>query len=760
MSKTPVPFAPETLETIQRAFRLATERRHDTVGLEHLLLAITDEPQARRILITCGADVDVLRRQLMDILNKAFTPVPSAHDPQPTLGFDRVLQQAMMHAAVSSAKHVDSGSLLVFLMQEEDSHAAYFLRSQGIERLLLLRVISHGGKNDPAQVPAGGDRSGPPSTNPLEAYAGNLVARAAAGQIDPLIGRVLEVERMIQVLCRRRKNNPLLVGEPGVGKTALAEGLALRIYQGDVPEVLKDAKVFALDLGALIAGTRYRGDFEERVKQVLDALEKEENAILFIDEIHSLVGAGAASGGAMDAGNLLKPALASGALRCIGSTTFNDVKQSFDKDRALSRRFQKIDVLEPSEAETLDILKGLRLHYEAHHGVAFGDDALEAAVSLSARHLKDLHLPDKAIDVLDEAGAAQKLLPESKRAPRIGAAEIEQIVAKMARVPVQTVSSDDKRALASLDGELKKVIFGQDGPIAEVSSAIKLSRSGLRSPDKPIGNFLFAGPTGVGKTELARQLARIMGVEFIRFDMSEYMEKHAVSRLIGAPPGYVGYEEGGLLIDAIRKSPHAVLLLDEIEKAHPDMFSILLQVMDHATLTDSHGRKADFRHVVLIMTTNAGARDLSDRRLGFAEAGKGGSSRGALERTFTPEFRNRLDATVTFSALETPQIERVVDKQIDEVRSMVAAKGVTIELEPVARAWLATKGFDRAFGARPMARLVERVVKKPLSEMLLFGSLSNGGRVRVTVDGDDLRLVVDESTRSSEPAAPHAVQPQ
>jgi ATP-dependent Clp protease ATP-binding subunit ClpA len=542
------------------------------------------------------------------------------------------------------------------------------------------------------------------------------------------------------VLCRRRKNNPLLVGEPGVGKTALAEGLALRIHQGEVPEVLKDAKVFALDLGALIAGTRYRGDFEERVKQVLDALEKETNAILFIDEIHSLVGAGAASGGAMDAGNLLKPALASGVLRCIGSTTFNDVKQSFDKDRALSRRFQKIDVLEPSEAETLEILKGLRLHYEAHHGVAFGDDALEAAVSLSARHLKDLHLPDKAIDVLDEAGAAQKLLPESRRAARIGAAEIEQIVAKMARVPVQTVSSDDKRALASLDGELKKVIFGQDGPIAEVSSAIKLSRSGLRSPDKPIGNFLFAGPTGVGKTELARQLARIMGVEFIRFDMSEYMEKHAVSRLIGAPPGYVGYEEGGLLIDAIRKSPHAVLLLDEIEKAHPDMFSILLQVMDHATLTDSHGRKADFRHVVLIMTTNAGARDLSDRRLGFAETGKGGSSRGALERTFTPEFRNRLDATVNFSALETPQIEQVVDKQIDEVRGMVAAKGVSIELEPAARAWLAAKGFDRAFGARPMARLVERVVKKPLSEMLLFGSLASGGTVRIEVENDDLRL--------------------
>src|SRR5262245_5192049 len=751
MSKPPVPFAPETLETIQRAFRLASDRRHDTVGLEHLLLAITDEPQARRILTTCGADVDMLRRQLMDILNRAFTPVPSAIEPQPTLGFDRVLQQAMMHAAVSSATQVDSGSLLVFLMQEEDSHAAYFLRSQGIERLLLLRVISHGPKGDSVPLPAGGDRGGAPSTNPLEAYATDLVARAAAGQIDPLIGRALEVERMIQVLCRRRKNNPLLVGEPGVGKTALAEGLALRIHQGNVPAVLRDAKVFALDLGALIAGTRYRGDFEERVKQVLDALTKEANAILFIDEIHSLVGAGAASGGAMDAGNLLKPALASGALRCIGSTTFNDVKQSFDRDRALSRRFQKIDILEPSEDEALEILKGLRLHYESHHGVQYEDEALAAAVSLSARHLQDLHLPDKAIDVLDEAGAAQKMLPANERTGRITAAQVEQIVAKMARVPVQAVSSDDKRALGRLDVELKRVIFGQDGPIDEVASAIKLSRSGLRAPDKPIGNFLFAGPTGVGKTELARHLARILGIEFIRFDMSEYMEKHAVSRLIGAPPGYVGYEEGGLLIDAIRKAPHAVLLLDEIEKAHPDMFSILLQVMDHATLTDSHGRKADFRHVVLIMTTNAGARDLSDRRLGFAEVGKGGSSRGALERTFTPEFRNRLDAIVNFAALGTPEIERVVDKQIDEVRGMVASKGVTIELDPDARTWLAAKGFDRAFGARPMARLVERVVKKPLSEMLLFGSLTNGGAVRVTVDGDELKLVATSTANAQAP---------
>jgi ATP-dependent Clp protease ATP-binding subunit ClpA len=506
--------------------------------------------------------------------------------------------------------------------------------------------------------------------------------------------------------------------------------------------VLKDAKVYALDLGSLLAGTRYRGDFEERVKQVLERLGKEPNAILFIDEIHSLVGAGAASGGAMDAGNLLKPALANGSLRCIGSTTFSDVKQSFDRDRALARRFQKIDVLEPSEPETLEILKGLRSHYESHHSVKFTDEALEAAVTLSAKHLKDLHLPDKAIDVLDEAGASQKLLPADRRVAAIGPEQVEQIVAKMARVPVQAVSSDDRLALATLDRELKRVIFGQDSAIDEVASAIKLSRSGLRSADKPIGNFLFAGPTGVGKTELARQLARILGIEFIRYDMSEYMEKHAVSRLIGAPPGYVGYEEGGLLIDAVRKSPHAVLLLDEVEKAHPDMFSILLQVMDHATLTDSHGRKADFRHVILIMTTNAGARDLSDRHLGFREAGQGGSSRGAIERTFTPEFRNRLDATVTFNALGTSEIERVVDKQIDELRVMVGPKGVTLDVDPAARTWLAAKGFDRAFGARPMARLIERVVKKPLSEALLFGSLASGGTVRVVVENDEIRLLL------------------
>ena len=743
MAQPPVPFAPETLETIQRAFRLATERRHDAVSLEHLLRAITDEQYGRHVLAMCGVDLEALRRQVDEVLAKAFTPVPppGPADPEPTAGLDRVIQQAVVHAAVSSAKHVDTGSLLVFMLQEEESHAAYFLRGQGVDRLTLLRVIAHGAKGQPMPAQPGEGDEVPAPADPLEAYATDLIARAADGKIDPLIGRRLELERMIQVLCRRRKNNPLLVGEPGVGKTALAEGLALRIQAGDVPEVLRGAKVYALDLGALLAGTRYRGDFEERVKQVLERLARESNAILFIDEIHSLVGAGAASGGAMDAGNLLKPALADGSLRCIGSTTFSDVKQSFDRDRALSRRFQKIDVLEPSEAETLDILKGLRPHYEKHHGVTYTDAGLEAAVGLSAKHLKDLHLPDKAIDVLDEAGSAQKLLPAHERAASIGQPQVEQVVAKMARVPVQAVSTDDRRALATLDSELRTVIFGQDSAIDTVASAIKLSRSGLRSPDKPIGNLLFTGPTGVGKTELARQLGRILGVEFIRYDMSEYMEKHSVSRLIGAPPGYVGYEEGGLLIDAVRKSPHAVLLLDEIEKAHPDMYAILLQIMDHATLTDSHGRKADFRHVILIMTTNVGARDLSDRRMGFAETGSGVSGRGALERAFTPEFRNRLDAIVSFNALGTAEIERVVDKQIDELRAMVAPKGVTIDLDPAARAWLAVKGFDRAFGARPMARLIERVIKKPLSEALLFGTLSDGGVVRLVVEGDEIQLV-------------------
>jgi ATP-dependent Clp protease ATP-binding subunit ClpA len=742
MSRTPVPFAPDTLESIRRAFRLAADRRHDLVGLEHLLYALIEDPQARRLMAGCRVDLPQLGRDLDEVLSTAFSPVPGkkAVKPESTIGFDRVVERAVVHAASSSAQQVDSGSLLVFLLQEEDSHASYFLRKQGVDRLTLLRVISHGGESDPATTRRGepAEEQGP--RDPLEAFATDLVARAALDQIDPLIGRGAEIERMIQVLCRRRKNNPLLVGEPGVGKTALAEGLALRIQRGEVPEALRGTRVFALDLGSLIAGTRYRGDFEERVKQVLDRLAKEQNAILFIDEIHTLIGAGSASGGTMDAGNLLKPALASGVLRCIGSTTFADVKQSFDKDRALSRRFQKIDVLEPSEAETVEILHGLESHYASHHGVTYSTDAVRAAVTLSMRHLRDLHLPDKAIDVLDEAGAAQKLRPPEQRVAEIGVAEIEHIVARMARVPVQAVSSDDKRALHELDADLKAVIFGQDQAIAEVASAIKLSRSGLRAADKPIGNFLFAGPTGVGKTELARQLARVLNVQFLRFDMSEYMEKHTVSRLIGAPPGYVGYDEGGLLIDAVRKSPHAVLLLDEIEKAHPDLFSILLQVMDHATLTDTHGRKADFRHVILIMTTNAGARDLSGRKLGFRDAGGSGKSTGILERVFAPEFRNRLDAIVHFRPLGADEVARVVDKHVDELRALVTERRMTIELTPEARAWLAEHGFDRAFGARPMARLVERTIKKPLSELLLFGDLPAGSTVRVTRGGDGVTL--------------------
>jgi ATP-dependent Clp protease ATP-binding subunit ClpA len=760
MSRTPVPFAPDTLESIRRAFRVASDRRHDLVSLEHMLHALIEDPQARDILTRCRVNLATLRTDLEEVLDRAFTPVPGrkAVKPESTLGFDRVVERAVVHAASSSAQQVESGALLVFLLQEEESHAAYFLRKQGLDRLNLLRAISHAGPREtaaPGRAPDGGE-AGTPAADPLEAYADDLIARAAKGAIDPLIGRQLEIERMVHVLCRRRKNNPLLVGEPGVGKTALAEGLALRIHQGEVPDALKNARVYALDMGALVAGTRYRGDFEERVKLVLDALDKQAHAILFIDEIHTLVGAGSASGGTMDAGNLLKPALASGTLRCIGSTTFSDVKQSFDKDRALSRRFQKIEVLEPTEAETIEILKGLKSAYESHHGVTYTDAAIEAAVSLSTRHLKDLHLPDKAIDVLDEAGAAKKLsgtgnreagtsssgspLPAPGSRIEVTVADIEKIVAKIARVPVQAVSSDDKVALKNIDTELKAVIFGQDAAIDEVASAIKLSRSGLRAPDKPMGNFLFAGPTGVGKTELARQLAKVLKVEFLRFDMSEYMEKHAVSRLIGAPPGYVGYEEGGLLIDAIRKSPHAVLLLDEIEKAHPDLFAILLQVMDHATLTDTHGRHADFRHVILIMTTNAGARDLSGRKMGFFEAPQGGKATGVLERVFSPEFRNRLDAIVHFTALGTKEIERVVDKHIDELRQLVAGRKITIELTPAARSWLAVKGFDRAFGARPMARLVEKTIKKPLSDLLLFGSVKDGDRVIVEVHDDAIKV--------------------
>jgi len=734
---------------IQGAFNLARELRNEFLTLEHLLLALLDDPQTAGAVEACGAPVPKLRADLETFVREKLESMPGEEivNPAPTLGFNRVMERAILHAVSSEAASVDGGAVLASMLQEKESHAAYFLQKRGVARLSLLRQLSHGGE---AATPApdkreegeeAGEEAGEaPARDPLKAYAVDLIAKAAAGRIDPLVGREEELERLIHVLCRRRKNNPLLVGEAGVGKTALAEGLALRLHSGHVPDVLKGAPYYSLDMGALLAGTRYRGDFEQRVKAVLEALSKQAGALLFIDEIHTLVGAGSVSGGTMDASNLLKPALASGELRCIGATTYQDVKASFDRDRPLARRFQKIDISEPGEDDSIRILKGLRSSYEKHHGVKFSDEAVELAVHLSARHLRDLKLPDKAIDVLDEAGAAQKLLPVKKRRKIIGVAEIEAVVARMARVPVQTVSSDDRQKLSNLDEELRGVIFGQDPAVRQVSDAIKLSRSGLRGHERPVGSFLFAGPTGVGKTELAKQLARIMGVQFLRFDMSEYMEKHAVARLIGAPPGYIGFEEGGLLVDAVRKTPHAVLLLDEIEKAHADLFSILLQVMDHATLTDNHGRKADFRHVVLILTTNAGARQASARKVGFAEAGSGTSVRGAIERAFTPEFRNRLDAIITFASLGRAEILKVVDKNLKELQLLLDEKNVALDVTKEARQWLADKGYDPAFGARPMARLVEEKLKKPLADAILFGELQKGGKAKVVKEGEGLGL--------------------
>jgi ATP-dependent Clp protease ATP-binding subunit ClpA len=732
---------------LQKSFALAKEARHEFLTLEHLLLALQEDPLVKAAVEACGGKIQGLASDLETFLRSHLEVLPEALvlDPLPTLGFNRVLERAILHAISAESPHVDGGAVLAALLLEKESHAAYFLQQHGVTRLPLLKHLAHGAGEAapvaPAPAPAQTEEGEEaPARDPLQAYAVDLVQKAAAGRIDPLIGREAELERLIHVLCRRRKNNPLLVGETGVGKTAIAEGLALRLLAGQVPEALKGVPFYSLDMGALLAGTRYRGDFEQRVKAVLEALAAKPGALLFIDEIHTLVGAGSVSGGSMDASNLLKPVLASGDLRCIGATTYQDVKASFDRDRPLARRFQKIEVSEPTEADSIAILQGLQAHYESHHQVKFAPAAIEAAVRLSARHLRDLLLPDKAIDVLDEAGAAQKLLPARKRRKVIGVADIESVVAQMARVPIRTVSSDDRTKLASLEQDLQGVLFGQDPAIAQVCTAIKLSRSGLRGFDRPVGSFLFAGPTGVGKTELARQLALLSGVPFLRFDMSEYMEKHAVSRLIGSPPGYVGFEEGGLLVDAVRKSPHAVLLLDEIEKAHPDLFAILLQVMDHATLTDNHGRKADFRHVVLILTTNAGARELSARKVGFAEAGQGVSSRGALEKAFSPEFRNRLDAIVHFGALGRAEILKVVDKNLQELQTLLDEKGVVLEVAKDAREWLAEKGYDPAFGARPMARLIEDRLKKPLADAILFGKLQKGGKVRVVRDGDGLKL--------------------
>ncbi len=735
-------LSPDLNQAFQRAFELAKARRQEDVGQEHLLLALLDDAHAMGILKGCGVKLPDLRQDLEAALGTCFETVPEGEPFQPhsTLGFVRVVERSLVHALSSGRREVEGGELLPAFLEEPDSPARHLLEQHGVKRLALLKVLSHGTAEAPTPhtAEAAEDQEAPVAPDPLAAYAVDLVARAAAGRLDLLVGREAEILRMAQVLCRRRKNNPLLVGEPGVGKTAIVEGLARRIHEGTVPEPLQEARLYALDLGALLAGSRYRGDFEERLKALLKALAGAPGAILFVDELHTLVGAGATSGGAVDAANLLKPALASGDLRCIGATTFQDLKGSLDRDRALSRRFQVVEVNEPSVEDTLAVLKGLQPAYEAHHGVKYAEGALEAAVRLASKHLPDRKLPDSALDVLDESGAAQKLLPKRLRARKVGPGEIEAVVARMARVPVASVSADDREALASLEATLRAQIFGQDPACEAVASAIKLARSGLRDLLKPMGCFLFAGPTGVGKTELARQLARALGIAFLRFDMSEYQEKHAVARLIGAPPGYVGFEEGGLLTDAVRKQPHAVLLLDELEKAHPDLFGVLLQIMDHATLTDSHGRSADFRHTILVMTTNVGARELSARQVGFAGEGGRRSATGAIEKAFSPEFRNRLDAILQFAPLGRAEMERVADKHLRELEAQLAEKAVTLACTPMARAWLADKGYDPAFGARPMARLIERELRRPLAEAILFGPLVKGGGA--TVDLKDNRL--------------------
>ena len=739
-------LSPELNAGFQRAFELAKTRRHEDVALEHLLLALLDDAHAARALKGCGVKLKVLRADLEAVLAKAFDVVPEgeAFQPHSTIGFVRVVEKALLHAFSSGQRTLRGGELLPAFLDEEGSHARHLLEQHGVKRLALLKVLSHGPAapkpSTKKEAAAEEETEATVAEDPLAAYATDLVARAAAGRLDPLVGREAEITRMAQVLCRRRKNNPLLVGEPGVGKTAIVEGLARRIHEGTVPQPLRAARIYALDLGALLAGSRYRGDFEERLKAVLKALEAQPGAILFVDELHTLVGAGATGGGAMDAANLLKPALASGELRCIGATTFQDLKGSLDRDRALSRRFQVVEVNEPSAADALGVLQGLKSAYESHHGVKYSDEGLEAAVRLAAKHLPERKLPDSALDVVDEAGAAQKLLPKKSRAKQVGPEEIEAVVARMARVPITSVSADDREALATLEASLRAQIYGQNAACEAVAGAIKLARSGLRDPLKPMGCFLFAGPTGVGKTELSKQLAKALGIAFLRFDMSEYQEKHAVARLIGAPPGYVGYEEGGLLTDAIRKQPHAVLLLDELEKAHPDLFGVLLQVMDHASLTDSHGRSADFRHAVLVMTTNVGGRELSARQVGFAEAGAKRSATGTLEKAFSPEFRNRLDAILQFLPLGRPEMVRVADKHLRELEAQLAEKAVTLDCSAEAKAWLAEKGYDPAFGARPMARLIERELRRPLAEALLFGPLAKGGRARVDLKDGRLCL--------------------
>ena len=748
--------------TLNNAFREASDKHHEFMTVEHLLLALLDNSAAASVLRACGADLSFLKRELASFLDET-TPVLSSEDSretQPTLGFQRVLQRAVFHVQSAGREEVTGANVLVAIFGEPDSQAVYLLNSQNVTRLDVVNYISHGiskvaGDEEggegfgQADDEAEGDSS---SKSPLESFATNLNERAKQGKIDPLIGRDSEVERTVQVLCRRRKNNPLFVGEAGVGKTALAEGLAKRIVDGEVPEVLEGCIVHSLDMGALLAGTKYRGDFEKRLKAVLAELQKDPGNILFVDEIHTIIGAGAASGGVMDASNLIKPALASGELKCLGSTTYQEYRGIFEKDRALARRFQKIDVPEPTVAETIQILQGLKSRFEEHHDVKYTRQAIKTAVELADRYINDRHLPDKAIDVIDEAGAKQRMAPASKRKKTVGVKDVEAIVAKIARIPPKTVGGSDRERLRTLERDLKMVVFGQDDAIDSLATAIKLSRSGLGTEDKPIGSFLFAGPTGVGKTEVTRQLSKVMGIDLIRFDMSEYMERHAVSRLIGAPPGYVGYDQGGLLTEAINKTPHAVLLLDEIEKAHPDVFNLLLQVMDHGTLTDNNGREADFRNVIVVLTTNAGADQLNRPSMGFTHQDHVGDSMGAIKRTFTPEFRNRLDSIIEFAPLGRRTIGHVVDKFIIELETQLQDKNVTLEVTAEARDWLGEHGFDPSMGARPMARVIKDSIKKPLAEELLFGCLASGGFVRVGVTEDGLSFDIREEECEAEPA--------
>ena len=762
-------IAQELEVSLHMAFVEARQQRHEFITVEHLLLALLDNPSAAEVLRACAANIEDLRRNLSGFIKENTPIVPGTEDidTQPTLGFQRVIQRAIMHVQSTSngKKEVTGANVLVAIFGEKDSHAVYYLHQQGITRLDVVNFISHGitkspqpkesSKEESPEQPEeaqGGQSS--QQAGALEQYTQNLNAAAREGRIDPLIGREHEVERVIQVLCRRRKNNPLLVGEAGVGKTAIAEGLAWRITQGEVPEILSDATVYALDMGALLAGTKYRGDFEQRLKAVLKQLKQTAGSVLFIDEIHTLIGAGAASGGTLDASNLLKPALSSGQLKCIGATTYTEYRGIFEKDHALSRRFQKIDVNEPSIEQTVQILRGLKSRFEEHHGVRYSSSALSAAAELSAKYINDRHLPDKAIDVIDEAGAAQRILPKSRQKKVIGKGEIEDIVAKIARIPPASVSSDDRSRLQTLDRDLKATVFGQDPAIDALGSAIKMARSGLGKPDKPIGAFLFSGPTGVGKTEVAKQLAFILGIELIRFDMSEYMERHAVSRLIGAPPGYVGFDQGGLLTEAIAKKPHSVLLLDEIEKAHPDVYNILLQVMDHGTLTDNNGRKADFRNVIIIMTTNAGAADLQRRSIGFSDSRQAGDEMVEIKRLFTPEFRNRLDSIISFRALDEDIILRVVDKFLIQLEEQLHEKTVDAVFTDPLRKHLSKKGFDPLMGARPMQRLIQDTIRKALADELLFGRLVGGGRVTVDLDdAGEVVLTFGEPGNATAPAA-------